>query len=173
MATAVLSFPVAGLDAIAPPSVPTAVAPIVKIDGTNRGYLARAFDDAGSEYCAGMFTVPTDIDGSGTVTFRVTGKRATGTGAANVVLAMFDVPLADSEAEDVLGGAVPSSGHTLAVDTTAGDVDIDSWTETATNLTWTAGETVEFYLFRDGANGSDTLSGDWWWRLFTIEIPLA
>ena len=166
MATAEFNFPVPALTA-----TESAFAPIEKIDGTNVDILTCAFDDATTEYRNGSFTVPTDIDTSATVTFRATGRRDTGTGAANIILRFDHLARADSEAEDTAYTSETSGA--LAVDTTAGDLDIFTWTETATNLGWAASETVFFRIARVGGDASDTLSGDWLWHHFTVEIPLS
>ena len=60
----------------------------------------------------------------------------------------------------------------LAAAVPDGDLDIFSWTETVSNLGWTADETVYMHVFRQATEVGDTLTGDWNWHLFSIKIPL-
>lgn len=162
-----LNFKLAGMEV----NTTTEFAPIEYIDlGTIEG-LVRAFDDTTQEYCQDTFSVPGDIDTSGTVTFEIYGKRASGTSAANIYLDFDHRAVADSEAWD--GSYTTESSGAQAVDTTAGDIDRITWTETVTNLGWTANELVEFRLSRDSADAGDTLSGDYYIRNLRILIPRA
>lgn len=165
MATADFSFDLAALQA-----VETSFAPVVKLDQTNVDLLTCEFAAGSTTYRNGKFTVPTDV-GSGTVTLRATGRRKSGTGAGNLILRFDHTPLADSEAEDTAYTSITSGA--LAVDTTAGDIDILTWTTSVATLGWNAGELVFFRVSRVGGDASDTLTEEWNWHTFTIEIPLA
>ncbi len=113
--------------------------------------------------------VPTDA--TGTVTFRMAGRRASGTAAANIMVAIDAVGRSDSEAADA--AFVNTAAAAAAVDTVEGDMDIITWTETMVNLAWAANDIVFFRVGRTGAHASDTLAGDYFMYHFSIEIPNA
>jgi len=165
MATAELGFPVPALEA-----VESAFAPIEKIDGTNVDLVVCAFDDTAEEYRNGSFTVPGDADTSGTVTFRAYVRAKTAAASKNVKLTFGHLALNDSEAEDQ--AYTDEDIDDQAIDATQGDYSEITWTETFSNLGWAVNDMVLFRISRQSAT-TNNLSGDMYWRHFTIEIPLA
>jgi len=163
-----ISFPLAGMRV----NTTTAFAPVTYVDlGTVEDHFA-AFDGATPEYRQDSFTCPGDIDTGGTVTFELIGKRASGTAAANVVFDFDFRAIADSEAAD--GSYTTVSSGALAVDTTDGDLDRLTWTETVSNMSWAANDFIPFRLGRDADNASDTLNAvDYYGWQFTIIIPVV
>jgi hypothetical protein len=162
----VLNFPFAALRA----NSTTNFAPITYVDlGTVEDHMA-AYDGAQDEYRQGTFVCPSDIDTGGTVTFEIYGKRASGTSAANVVFDFDHRAVADSEAGD--GSYTTESSGALAIDTTGGDLDRLTWTETVTNLAWAANDLIIFKVGRQGADALDTLNSvDYYAWHFRILIP--
>lgn len=132
----------------------------------------RAFDGAAKEQAQGSFLVPQDIDTTGTVTFYVAGKRASGTAAANVVFDFDHRAVADAESLD--GSYTNVTSGALAVDTTLANLDILSFTATVSTLGWAAGDLILFKIGRDGADALDTLNAvDYYGLNFMISIPRA
>ena len=169
MAAAELIFPVHCLDA-----VETDSAPLVEVALTNNTRLSVAFDDAVGtlKYRNGKFTVPSDIDGSGTVTFRAWVAAATADSAKEFRLAVDLLPLGDSDGMDTAYSGTEDSGD-VACDTTQDDLMLVEWTETVTNLGWSANDMVMFRISRIGILSGTELVGDLYWDLFSIEIPLT
>lgn len=145
-----------------------AVAELEEFDGTNLDFYTRRFDDTAVESGGGKIRVPNDLNSSGTVTFRISGSAVTAAASVFVEFTFNELERSDSEAQDAAYGTVVSGD--LDTDDTQGDVDLFSWTETVSNLGWTAGDIVFFRLDRTAPTGTD-LTGDY--RLFDlcVEIP--
>jgi len=165
MAKAEYSFNVPSLEA-----VETAIAPIEKI-GTNKIRLTCAFDDTTEEYRNGKFTVPTDIDTSGTVTLRAYVLAKTAVASKNVALTFGHSAMNDSEASDA-ANYTDEDADDQSIDATQGDYSEIAWTETVSNLAWAANDIVRFRISRFAATTTN-LAGDMYWDTFTIEIPLV
>jgi len=163
-------FPAAGLLALE--HAADSIAPLVKEEGTNADLLVRAFDDTVDECVGGTFTVPSDITttGSDTVTFRIRWYSP----SVTTNDAMFDFrwhEVGDNESWD---GAMTT--EEAGAVTTAGTIDLitlDTWTETITNLGWSANDMIEFELCRDAdstGTGIDNLVGDAYVIDFAVEM---
>lgn len=131
-------------------------------------YLARAYDDTTREYANGFFTVPYDIDPSGTITIRLNGRAKTAA-SANTRWALEHIPLTDSES--LTTSYRWSDSGDLALDTTAHDLDQLSWTMSVSSSTWASNDALFFRLSRDPAATSD-LTGDFYLKSLSIDIPL-
>lgn len=143
------------------------------LNGTNVDTMVRAFDDTTQEYVEGKFVVPSEIDTSGTVTFRVYVMAATADATnRNIEFTFEHLALNGSEDFD------PSSPYTSEV---SGDIDTGTtqdnvieftWTETVSNLAWAANDLVIFRLSRTDPSATE-LSGDAYLFSFTVQIPRA
>lgn len=138
--------------------------------GTVEDYF-RAFDDTTQEYVIGSFACPSDLDTSGTVTFEIYGKRATGTAASNIYWDFDHRAIANNESAD--GSYTTVSSGALAVSTTTANLDRLTFTETVSTLGWAANDFIAFRISRDSADAGDTLSGDYYGWNFRILIPRA
>ena len=137
--------------------------------GTVEDYF-RAFDQTTEEYVISTFAVPPNLDTAGTVTFEVWGKRASGTGAANVGFTFWHRALADSEAIDGAYTAVDSGA--LACDTTDGDLDYFTFTASVSTLAWAANDLVTFQFSRDTSVASNLAADYYVWQI-RLRIPQA
>ena len=140
-------------------------------EGTNIDLDVLAYDDTSDECAGGTFAVPSDIDTSGSATFRIRWYSGTATTGD----AMFDFrwhEVGDNESWD---GALTT--EEAGAITTAGTVDLitlDTWTETLSTLGWAANDVIEFLLCRDAdstGTGTDNLVGDASVIDFAIELP--
>lgn len=150
-------------------AVETAFGSLYMHDGTNYNQYSRAFDDTTQEYAGGKFKVPENINPLGTVTFWAAVTAATGAASKNVQLSFEHKALTTNEAWDAAMTAEDSGDK--AIDATTGDITIITWTETVANLGWVAGDYVPFRLSRKDA-GSNDLTGDMYWFLFAMVLPL-
>lgn len=128
------------------------------------------YDDTTEEYANGSFEVPQSIDGSGTVTFRAHVSPATGAASKNIAMTFGHKPIDDAEAID--GAYTEEDSGDKAITATTGNLTTIEWTETVSNLGWTAEDFVSFRLSRDPGATND-LTGDMYLLGFTIDIPLA
>ena len=166
MAQAEILFQLASL-----PATESAFPPSTKV-GSNNLTMAVAFDDTTQEYRNGVFKVPSDIDTAGTVTLRVAGRSATGAASKTVEFDFDHYARANGEASDGSTPYTTEASGAKSVDATQNDIDIITWTETVSNLGWSADDEVFFRISRDtGAN--DDLVGDYYGFSFTVIIPLA
>ena len=129
--------------------------------GTNKKQAVMAFDDTTQQYLSGTLKVHADIDTTGTVTFRVYGRPATAAASKGVVFDLDHWPIANNEAGDTVNWTTENSGKQIPSSVSNND-DIFTWTETVTNLGWTAGDSVKFRLSRDTGDGNDDLVGDYY-----------
>lgn len=139
------------------PSSTTGAAASVKTEyGTNDvDMYLMAFDQTTQEY--GQFTVwmPDSWDG-GTITFRASWTAASGTG--NVIWGLQARCLGNDDAiDDTWGTAQTLTDGLIAT----GDMHISSESSAITIAgTPVAGEVVQFRVYRDADDGSDTLDAD-------------
>ncbi|MCK5602434.1 hypothetical protein KAR91_11205 [Candidatus Pacearchaeota archaeon] len=147
-----------------------AIAPMSKDTGTNLEVFSVSFDD-GTNECRGVnFKVSSDVDTSGTATFYATWYSKTAT-ANDAIWYFVHKAIGEGESWDQA-----TTAEIAAADTTQDAVDEiteTTWTETLSNLGWTADEDVEGYICRDGAgdSGTDNLVGDSELIIFAIEVP--
>jgi hypothetical protein len=158
----------------------TNIAPLEKMTGSNAKILVRAFDYATVEYVNGKFKVPGALVGTGsaTVTFRaVWYARVAPTGTDNVVWAFAHIAKATDEDWDNTAYTVEQAGASQA-DIVQDVLTVTTWTETLTNLGWSADDLVLFRLYRNATDAGDTLDDradeddDALLLSFTIEIPV-
>lgn len=145
-------------------------ASLERLAGTTVNTFVRAFDDTTEEYVNGKLMVPSDIDTSGTVTFRAYVMAKTAAASKNIALTFGHIALNDSEDFDV-AYTDEDSGDT-AIDATQDDLTEVTWTETVANLGWSASDLVIFRFSRPAASVNN-LSGDMYLFEFSIEIPRA
>jgi hypothetical protein len=145
-------------------------APLDTDSGSNGTIKRQVYDDSTNESTIAQFKLPSDIDTSGTVTFRICGY-ATTAASAGVVFNFNHNAIGDDESWD--GSFSTKASGTLAVGETQDYLNIDSWTETVSNLGWTANDMVRMSLERDTTAGGDTLTGDYGVVYFEVVIPRA
>lgn len=160
-------FPSEGLGAIE-----TNFAPLTLLTGTNVKVYVRAYDDTTEEYNNGKFMVPSDIDTSGTVTFRAYVSAATAAASKNIGLTFGHLPLANSEDWDPASPYTDEDSGATAIDATQDDVTLVTWTETVSNLGWAGNDMVLFRISRD-TSVADNLTGDMYLFNLQISIPRA
>lgn len=131
-----------------------------------------AFDGAVAEYAKAIVQLPMDY-GGGTITAKCSWRRASGTGAANVVWGIRAVAVADNETPVVNFGT--GATVTDAASTTTANFNLSAETGACTiGGTPAAGELVFLEIYRDGASGSDTLDAvDAWLSGVTIFYTTA
>ena len=142
-----------------------------QVDGSVPQKWDTPYQDTTQRFAKGSFFVPTNIDSTGTVTFRVAMYAEAAVAAKNVEFRLEHAPLADGEAMDVSSGWTAEDSGDIALDATQGDLTIATWTETVASLGWLTGEWVAFRLSRiDPSTGN--LSGDVnLVEYLSIEIP--
>ncbi len=143
-------------------------APLEVVDEGTAVMTVAAFDDTTQEFRNGTFQVPADIDSSGTVTFRAYVYAKTAAASKNVELTFDHRAVADGEAVD--GSYTSEVSADTAIDATQDDVTLVEWTETVSNLGWTAEDLVLFRVSRTEPSADD-LGGDLYLVNFTVEIP--
>jgi hypothetical protein len=137
---------------------------------TNIKLKGQAFDDTTNESVEQKFEVPSDLSstGSDTVTFYVRGIAQTAA-TANVEFRFAHSAAGSGEQSDVAYTNEDSGAK--AVDTNQDYYTYFSWTETITNLGWSAGDSVKFQLTRLASGGNDTLTDDFYVTRLRIAIP--
>jgi hypothetical protein len=143
-------------------------APLDTDTGANGTIKRQLFDDSTDESVIGQFKVPSDIDTSGTVTFKLYGYPTTA--AADDVVFDFKHSVGNNDETWDAAFTTESSGAKTCINT-QDDISIFTWTETVSNLSWAASDFCRFQLTRDADNGSDTLSGDFGVIFFEVDIP--
>jgi hypothetical protein len=143
-------------------------APLDTDSGANGTIKRQLFDDTTDESVIGQFRVPSNINTSGTVTFKLWGYPTTA--AADDVV--FDFKHSAAGNDDSWDGAftTESSGAKTCINT-QDDISYFTWTETVSNLAWSANDFCRFQLTRDANNGSDDLTGDFGVVYFEVDIP--
>jgi hypothetical protein len=137
--------------------------------GSNRNQYRNSFAISDVATLPGRWT-PSDIDTTGTVTFRVAFYATTAAASKNIQLRYSHLARSNSESWDV-AYTNEDSGN-MASDATQDDLTILTWTETVSNLGWTANEYVVHQLSRIAA-ASDELTGDAGIVSFSVTIPRA
>lgn len=148
----------------------TNFAPLETVDFGTVICQLRAFDDTTEEYVNFKFVAPSNIDSSGTVTFRAYVVAKTAAASKNVGLTVGFLPKANGEAID--GTYTDEDSGAVAIDATQDDITIVEWTETVTNLGWVAEDLVLGRLSRD-PSVTDDLTGDLYVLQLDIEVPRA
>lgn len=128
-----------------------------------------AFDGAAKEYAGFLLRMPKSWN-EGTVTAAFSWRRASGTGAANVVWGIRAVAISDNESPAANFGS--DATVTDAANTTTANFNLSGETGACTIAgTPAEGDLVFFEVFRDGASGSDTLNSvDAWLSSVTLFI---
>ena len=124
-------------------------------NGPDLFFTELLFDGATDEHVVFGFRMPADYSSGGTL--KVQWKRASGTGAANVVVKAAVAAITPGAAE------VPNSKsfNTVATTTTAAGTTAQAVVESDITLTMdsaAAGDMVWIMLGRDADNGADTLN---------------
>lgn len=159
-------FPPSALD-----SLESNVPASIYVTTTNLIGEYASFDDTTQEYLNGKFTVPDELDTSGTVTFRAAGYSLTAAASKNVAFDFDHAAVANDEDLDSASYTSEASGDKATINN-QNDLEQHEWTETVSNLGWAAGDTVYFRISRKAA-GANNLVGDWRLGLFTVYIPLT
>jgi hypothetical protein len=156
------------IDASAFHAVETNFAALEQVTGDNAIKFCRAFDDTTDEYGNYKFFLPSDLDTSGTVTFRALVWAKTAAADKNIALTFGHIALADGEDWDVTYTDVDSGD--IPINATQDSVTVATWTETVANLGWAAGDFIQMRLSRDPSAGDD-LTGDMYLDSFNLEVP--
>jgi len=141
-------------------------------DGTYQEIDTLGFDDTTEETAqAPAITVPADINSAGTVTFALTGWAKTAAASKNVQFRVKQLVLSSGAGSvDTAYSTAKDSGD-LACNSTQNRPVIYTWTETVTNLGWSAGQRVRLAISRV-APGSNNLSGDFLVESFEVRFPI-
>jgi hypothetical protein len=129
------------------------------------------FDGAAKEYAGFLMRMPKGWD-EGPVTAAFSWRRASGTGAANVVWGIRAVAVSDNETPAVAFGS--DATVTDAASTTTANMNVSGETGPCTiGGTPVEGDLVFFEVFRDGAAAGDTLDAvDAWLTEATLFITM-
>lgn len=164
--TRILTIPAAAfnLDAANPPEK-------YLLDGTNQEIDTLGFDDTIEETAqAPAVTIPADIDSTGTVTFALTGWAKTAAASKNVQFRVKHLVLSSGAGSVDTSYSTAKDSGDLACDANQERPVIYTWTETVSNLGWSAGKRVRLAISRIAA-GSDELSGDFLVESFEVRVP--
>lgn len=144
-------------------------APLDTDSGSNGTIKRYLFDASTEEFIESIFILPDSIN-SGDVTFEVYGYPVTAGAAPNnvVVLNLYHSAIASGESWD---SGYTSEASIATCDTTQDVISRFTWTETMSNLGWTASDQVRIRLSRASTAGSDTLVGDFGVTHFRIVLP--
>jgi hypothetical protein len=133
------------------------IAPVLVDEGTNVDVAVAHFDNTGDSCRAATFTVPADVESGTSVTFYIPWYSPDVT-SGNVI---WDVRHTSGISEGTSWDQSLTT-ETAAADAVQGTVDqitVTTWTETLSNLGWTADEVVFLNVCRDQDNASDTMAG--------------
>lgn len=130
-----------------------------------------AFDGAAKEYARFYFRMPKSWN-EGTITASFCWRRASGTGAANVVWGIRGAAVSDNETPAITFGS--DATVTDAASTTTANFNNSGETGACTIAGSPAAEDLVFFeVFRDGASGSDTLDAvDAWLTAISLHITV-
>ena len=145
------------------------IPPLAKDAGTNLDQLTCDFDQSTDEGRTVVFKVPSDVNTSGTVTFRAYWYSASVTTNEVIMDFRHNSGVADGVDPDVALTTVASAASTAPG--TAGQIDIIIWTETVSNLAWAANDLVYGVFERDANNAGDDFAADSKVIGFSVEIP--
>lgn len=129
-----------------------------------------AFDGAAAEYAIiGWLYLPESYD-AGTIRAKFAWRRASGTGAANVVWGIRAVAISDNASPAVNFGT--GATVTDAASTTTANFNLSGWTSACTiGNTPSKGDLFAIEVYRDGAAGGDTLNSvDAWLSAVIVEF---
>ena len=146
-------------------------AAIFKFSGTNVKTFIRNFSNATSDqedYANSKLLVPSDVDTTGTVTFRAYVMAATAAASKNIALTFGHV--ATNSAENVDVAYTDEDSGDKAIDATQDNVTEVTWTETIANLGWAASDLVIFRISRPAASANDLVGAMYLFSL-SVEIP--
>ena len=145
------------------------IPPLAKDAGTNVDMLVADFDQSTDECRTVAFLAPPDITSGGTVTFSAYWYSASVT--TNNVVWDFRHNSGTAEGVDPDQADTVEAAAADAVQGTAGQKTITTWTETQTNLGWVASDLVLGEFCRDADNVSDTFAADARAVIFAVRIP--
>jgi len=157
------------MPALLPLEAAESIPPIAKDVGTNLDQMTVDFDQSTDECRTVVFLAPPDITAGGTVTFTVVWYSASVT--ANNVIWDFRHNSGVAEGVDPDAALTTEASAADAVQGTAGQVTVTTWTETQTNLGWAASDLVEGVVCRDADNVSDNFAADARAVTFGVRIP--
>jgi hypothetical protein len=155
--------------ALLPLEAGESIPPINKDAGTNIDQLTVDFNDSTDECRTVSFKVPSDVTSGSTVTFRTHWYSAATTSGNAIWDFRHNGGVAEGTDPDQALSTVAAAAD--AVQGTAGQITVTTWTETLANLGWAANEQVDGQFCRDANNGSDTLSNDAKITGFGVEMP--
>lgn len=144
------------------------VAPISKNAMTSQDELVVLFDSSNPECRAVNFKVPSDVDTSGTVAFRVDWKSDM-TAVGNVLWQANMTQGANENVSNDTSIVIPANAD--AVQALIGRPTVTDWTASVSTLGWTASEDVNGTICRDANQAGDTMSQDALMVGFGIQIP--
>ena len=143
-------------------------APFEYATGTNGKIGRHLFDDTTEEQVESVFTLPSAI--AGTVTFELYGYSITAAASKNVEFTLYHS--ARQNAEDWDDAYSSKISGDLATNSSQDSLSRFTWTETISNLGWTANDQVRIKLGRT-APSVNNLVGDYGITHFKIIVPRA
>ena len=155
--------------ALEPLEAADSIPPVSKFTGTNSDILTLSFDDSTDEGRKVSFKVPSDVDTSGTVRFRVLWFSRTAT-TGNVIWDARNTSTG-AEGESWDGALTTQAAAADAVQGTTNQMTVTTWTQSVTSLGWAANDLITSTLYRDANHASDTLVGDAEVVGLGIEVP--
>jgi len=156
------------IDASAFHAVETNFADFEQVTGTNVKKFCRAFDKTTEEYANYKLFLPSDLDTSGTVTFRAIVWAKTAASGKNIGLTFGHHQVQDGEDWDVAYTEIDTGA--VSINETQDNVTIVTWTETVANLAWVQSGYVYIRLSRD-VSVADNLDDDMYLDSFNLEVP--
>lgn len=147
-----------------------AVAAINITTGTFVDVLTADYDSA-TEECRGLnFVIPTEVNTATSVAL-IPYWMSVSTTINNVVWKLYqNNGTGQADKIDVIGQSHTWPAVTVASST--GTLNVSEYDLAVSSLTWTADHMVDARICRDGANASDTMSGDAKLNGFRIRIPI-
>lgn len=143
-------------------------APLDRDTGTNGTILRQLFVQGTETFVLGEMKIPADVSPAATVTFKAIGYLVTADSGKNIKLSFSHSAKNVSESWDGAYTVVNSSD--TATKTVQDQLDYITWTETVTNLGWSANDIVRFKLSRIAAGSNDSTQS-WGLVLFSVTIP--
>ena len=143
-------------------------APLDRDTGTNGTILRQLFIQGTETFVLGEIKIPADVSPAATVTFKAIGYLVTVDSGKNIKLSFSHSAKNVSESWDGAYTAVNSAD--TATKTVQDQLDYITWTETVTNLGWSANDIIRFKLSRIAAGSNDSVQS-WGLVLFSVTIP--
>lgn len=147
-------------------AVETDFAPLFQDDETNAKILVRAYDDTTEEFVNFSFKTNSDLATDESVTFRAFIYAETAA-TDNIQLRFGHNNMANDENWNVVYSNVDSGDFILSA--TQNNITIAEWSETVTNLGWSANELVNARLSRIAPTGTN-LTGDLFLIGFSVQM---